>query len=238
MSTALTASTIADGIESALVSNDLSKLTAGQRVQYVHAYCRSVGLNPLTQPRKYITLSGKLTLYATKDCTDQLRALHEVSVIELSPQRLEDIYVVTCKVTNAKGRTDCATGAVPIATLKGEALANALMKCETKAKRRATLSICGLGLLDESEIDTIPAVTEPDVVTPPAKPSSHKLITAPQRKALIDAAHAHGWTDEQLKAYLAEWGWNSTKEIPEAVYDELIAALEKGRTVDEGTEGG
>ncbi len=27
------------------------------------------------------------------------------------------------------------------------------MKCETKAKRRATLSICGLGFLDETEIE-------------------------------------------------------------------------------------
>ena len=36
------------------------------------------------------------------------------------------------------------------------ALANAIMKTETKAKRRATLSICGLGFLDESEIETIP----------------------------------------------------------------------------------
>ena len=31
------------------------------------------------------------------------------------------------------------------------------MKAETKAKRRATLSLCGLGLLDESEVDSIPS---------------------------------------------------------------------------------
>ncbi len=31
-----------------------------------------------------------------------------------------------------------------------------MMKAETKAKRRATLAILGLGLLDESELDTIP----------------------------------------------------------------------------------
>jgi hypothetical protein len=40
--------------------------------------------------------------------------------------------------------------------LKGDALANALMKAETKSKRRVTLSICGLGMLDETEVDTIP----------------------------------------------------------------------------------
>ena len=33
-------------------------------------------------------------------------------------------------------------------TLNGEDLANAMMKCETKAKRRVTLSICGPGMLD------------------------------------------------------------------------------------------
>src|SRR6185312_3719783 len=30
------------------------------------------------------------------------------------------------------------------------------MKAETKAKRRVTLSICGLGMLDETEVDSIP----------------------------------------------------------------------------------
>jgi hypothetical protein len=40
--------------------------------------------------------------------------------------------------------------------LKGDALANALMRAETKAKRRVTLSLAGLGWLDETEIVTIP----------------------------------------------------------------------------------
>jgi hypothetical protein len=42
--------------------------------------------------------------------------------------------------------------------LKGDALANALMKAETKAKRRVTLSLAGLGWLDETEIASIPDV--------------------------------------------------------------------------------
>jgi hypothetical protein len=40
--------------------------------------------------------------------------------------------------------------------------ANAAMKCITKAKRRATLSVCGLGLLDETGIETIPAAVKHD----------------------------------------------------------------------------
>ena len=45
-----------------------------------------------------------------------------------------------------------------IGKLKGDVLCNAIMKAETKAKRRVTLSVCGLGFLDESEIETIPDV--------------------------------------------------------------------------------
>ena len=41
----------------------------------------------------------------------------------------------------------------------GESRANAIMKATTKAKRRVTLSICGLGgMPDESELDTMPGV--------------------------------------------------------------------------------
>src|SRR5439155_4115860 len=39
------------------------------------------------------------------------------------------------------------------------------MKAETKAKRRLTLSLCGLGMLDESEVEVPPtAVTATEVV--------------------------------------------------------------------------
>jgi hypothetical protein len=42
------------------------------------------------------------------------------------------------------------------------------MKATTKAKRRATLSICGLGWLDETEVETIPHARtgEPAPITP------------------------------------------------------------------------
>ena len=49
-------------------------------------------------------------------------------------------------------------GSVPFPpSLKGDFRANMKMKAVTKAKRRATLSICGLGWLDETEIEDIPA---------------------------------------------------------------------------------
>lgn len=143
-------------IERVLVGGDLSRLSPEQRVQYVQKVCASLGLNPLTRPFQYLKLSGKEVLYATRDCTEQLRKLHKVAITIVARERHEDIYVVTARATTPDGRTDESIGAVPIAGVKGESLANAFMKAETKAKRRVTLSVCGLGLLDESEVESIP----------------------------------------------------------------------------------
>lgn len=145
-----------EDVERVLILGDLAKLTPDQRVIYYRNLCDSVGLNPLTQPFQYLTLSGKLVLYARKDCTEQLRKIHGVSLRITSREVMDDVYVVTAEAADKIGRVDSATGAVPIGNLRGEAKANAFMKAETKAKRRVTLSICGLGMLDESEIDSIP----------------------------------------------------------------------------------
>src|SRR5690606_23351175 len=122
------------------------------------------GLNPMTKPFEYIRLNNRLTLYAKRDATDQLRKIHGVSV-EITGREMygDSIYVVTARARDSQGRTDEAIGAVSIAGLKGDALANALMKAETKAKRRVTLSICGLGWLDETEVSTVPDAEAVDV---------------------------------------------------------------------------
>jgi hypothetical protein len=136
--------------------NDLAKLTSEERAEYYNQVCSSLGLNPLTKPLDYINLSGKLTLYAKKDCTDQLRSIRNISITETTQLQMGDIFVVNVKASTPEGRTDADTGAVSTTNLRGEALANALMKAITKAKRRVTLSICGLGFLDETEVETIP----------------------------------------------------------------------------------
>ena len=147
----------ATAIEQVLISGDLAKLTPPQRVAYYNAVCKSLGLNPLTKPFDYISLNGKLTLYAKRDCTDQLRKIHGVSITKLERESVDGVYAVTAYATDKTGRTDTAIGAVAMDNLKGEARANALMKAETKAKRRVTLSVCGLGMTDETEVESIPA---------------------------------------------------------------------------------
>ncbi len=143
-------------IEQVVMQGDLAKLNSPQRVTYYNTVCESLGLNPYTRPFDYISLNGKLTLYAKKDATEQLRAVKNISITDLEGRMVEDLYIVRAKATMPNGRTDQSTGAVSIGNLKGEQKANAIMKAETKAKRRVTLSISGLGWVDESELETIP----------------------------------------------------------------------------------
>ncbi|HED6266015.1 TPA: hypothetical protein R5X17_000648 [Campylobacter jejuni] len=141
--------------ELALVKGDLSKLSDVERASYVKNLCESLSLNMLTKPFEYIVLNGKLTLYANKSATDQLRQIRKVSITKTEVAQVGDIYMVTAYAATPDGRTDCDTGALNIKNLSGDNLANAIMKAITKAKRRVTLSICGLGMLDESELETI-----------------------------------------------------------------------------------
>jgi hypothetical protein len=185
-------------IESVIIKGDLAKLSPAERANYYATVCKSLGLNPLTKPFDYITLNSKLVLYALRACTDQLRTIHGVSVIEMTDADREGVHIVTCKVSNKDGRTDVARGAVNISGLKGENLANAMMKAETKAKRRATLSICGLGFLDETEIEDIPATAK----TLPKK-DSREIYTKVQ--AEIDECESY----VQLK----QWGEDAKDRI-------------------------
>ena len=142
-------------IESVVIGGDLSRLTPAQRVSYYQAVCKSLGLNPLTKPFDYLVLKGKLTLYARKDAADQLRNINRVSIGKPDIRFEDDWIIVTVTASTPDGRTDSDVGAVNKKDMQGD-FGNALMKAVTKAKRRVTLSICGLGMLDETEVETIP----------------------------------------------------------------------------------
>jgi hypothetical protein len=207
-----TAGPLTANIEKVLLEGDLKPLTPQERLHYYNAICASLGLNPLTKPFAYIALNGKLQLYALKDCTEQLRKVHGVSITGVDPKQIGDLVVVVASASDRDGRVDSSTGAVNVKGLTGEALANAMMKCETKAKRRVTLSLCGLGMLDETEIATLkgqgiasepsdannwpdpqihaPAAADPNA-EPEIRPKSQKGATPPaQAQQAQDTAPA------------------------------------------------
>lgn len=143
------------------IKGDLTRLTPAERLEYYITVCSTVGLNPATRPLEFLELpdgkGGKKTvLYARKDCTDQLRDLKCVSISLQPPQYADGLCIVIAVATMPSGKQDMDMGITTIGELKADFRANAIMKAVTKAKRRVTLSICGLGMLDETEVETIP----------------------------------------------------------------------------------
>lgn len=227
-----TALTVENKIEQVLMKGDLAPLSSEERVQYHNAVCKSLKLNPLTQPFLFITLNKKLVMYATRACTEQLRKINKVSIQELQVGIEEGVYVVRAKAIDGEGRTDVSTGAAPIAGLQGENKANMMMKAETKAKRRVTLSLCGLGILDETEVADIPAsvkskavvvetVEDPEV----AEMKAHKVQILELRKTLIKK-----YGDEEInqlcKDTVPECNGKSLKEYTMSELQRLRYALE------------
>ncbi|HGQ6563042.1 TPA: hypothetical protein ACL01D_001852 [Campylobacter jejuni subsp. jejuni] len=205
--------------ELALVKGDLSKLSDVERASYVKNLCESLGLNMLTKPFEYIVLNGKLTLYANKSATDQLRQIRKVSITKTEVAQVGDIYMVTAYAATPDGRTDCDTGALNIKNLGGDNLANAIMKAITKAKRRVTLSICGLGMLDESELETIKEKRF-------LNPNEDLKVWGSDEKAIENKAKDLKVWGAQLRQFLSDNGLN-TQEQNNIIKEHSLFSSEK-----------
>ena len=137
----------------------LSCLSPTDKVAYYNYRCQQAGLDPAAKPFDLLNLQGKQILYANATCTQQLCSVHNLTTTVVSRERVEDAYTVVVKVTAPDGRSTENIGAVTLTGLKGDGYANALMKAHTKAVRRTVLAHCGLGMLDETEVTTIPGAT-------------------------------------------------------------------------------
>lgn len=209
-SNALSAVNGADILEQVIITGNLAQLKPKQRVEYYAKVCESVGLNPLTRPFDYITLNSKLTLYAKRDAADQLRKIHGISIEKPEIDIQDDLVVVTVNARDRSGRTDADVGAVPIANLKGEAKANAILKAITKAKRRVTLSLAGLGWLDETEVDSIPGARR----VAADYPTQH-ADAAPEAPARPLVRSEDGTTvDTDTGEIVEEAAWEGAEEAP------------------------
>jgi hypothetical protein len=184
-------------LEKLILTDDLSRLTPQERADYYLAVCERLGLDPLLKPLAFLRRdkvdertrqkSTEVILYALRGATEQLRQQRGITIDIVSRERLDNVYIVVARGTLPDGRRDEAIGASPLVSSEGKELsarsiANAIMGAETKAKRRVTLSLCGLGMLDESEADTMPEHVREDVVLdqrPPTQPVSAEPAPKP-----------------------------------------------------------
>ena len=182
-------------IEQVIINGDLKTLTPEQRVQYYKGVCESMGLNPLTQPLQYITLQGKLTLYAGRQAVAQLCGVHRISTTIVSQNMIDEATYCVVARANKEGQQADDIAFVDVGAKSGVDKANEMMKCVTKARRRAVLSLIGLGLLDESEVETIPGrqtvtVAQDGEITE----QPHKALRGAESDE-TDAVQSYGYCD-------------------------------------------
>ncbi len=182
----------AAAIEQAMTIGDISKMPPAVRVAYYLAACQSAGLNPLSRPFDVLkAMDGTMRLYANKDAAEQLRKRDRVSIRIISREHDTEnrVYTVVVQASTPDGRCDEAMAVVPTAQLSGQQLANAIMKSETKAKRRVTLSLCGLGfpMAEDESADRAVAF---DPVTGEIRgetPASALLSASRGKQGILDA---------------------------------------------------
>lgn len=158
----------------AAAGRDSRALSADHRVAALAALCRALRLNPLTNPIIYVTLNGKEVLYVTRQATDQIAARLGLRRETIEGPEVRDFAgtkLLYCKVRvtfpGPDGRSETST-----ATLPPTDLVNSIMKVETKAKRRGTLSIAGLGMLGEDDVEGMGVDAALDRTPPSSEPTA------------------------------------------------------------------
>jgi hypothetical protein len=227
-------------MEKIITTGDISGLSPAQRVEYYLYTCKAHGLDASQKPFDIIKFrDGKTVLYANKGCTEQLRDQRGISVTDTRITVEQDgTITATAIVQQRDGRTDSDVGVVWAKSLTGDALANAKMKAVTKAKRRATLSLCGMGMLDESETETIPnakpatinletgEIKDAGIVNAPVEKPIEKPMTVDNAKILFRSSISREMLEKRAIA-VAKNNFN-TDEMAElkAVYKEMVSHFE------------
>jgi len=126
-------------------------LNIDQQAEYKKWLCAKIGVSPTLQPIDLIPTKNGLRPYLNKGAAELIRDERKISITGLEVSEQNGMFVVSCKVRGQNGRIDCDMGAcLKNGTQKSPMNPNdSLMKAVTKAKRRATLSMCGLGVIIE-----------------------------------------------------------------------------------------
>jgi hypothetical protein len=194
--------TQSEAIEKALINGDLSGLSQRERLEFYQMRCSAAGLDPRSQPFQYLLLNGRLVLYATKNTSDQLISHRKISmrITKRGFDQLTGMYIVEVQATLPGGQIVEDLAAVPLSKgLSGEQTANMIMKAITKAKRRAVLSACGLGMLDETEIRDLAGaeiVSPMALERPPGEALEHPVNYEPKAQTISEV---RAWMQRALE---------------------------------------
>lgn len=123
--------------------------------------------------------------YASRQTTVELAAVRGVSTQQMKESIDAEVAIYTYRAIAPDGRFAEAVGACALVKKSGESLdptsrANKIMHAETKAKRRATLELCGLAYIDDTEATDIEGATVVDLSEDVVAPVATKEVAKPE----------------------------------------------------------
>jgi hypothetical protein len=239
-----------DAINSLVLKGDTSKLTDPEKIQYYNAVCKSLGLNPATRPFEFLNFQatedqvdnngkvikkgkeGKEVLYPNKNCAEQLRMQRGVSLSGAKFTFEADRAIVIAEVTakTRDGRQDTDFGIVDRTSGKDKwlSLGDAMMKATTKAKRRVTFSLLGLGFLDQlaeaAEEGNVEILSVEDMTL--SQLHGVEYMKPEDFNAIAEMAKAAGLSKQAFTNYLfSKYPGRTRGEIPAEDFDAICADL-------------
>jgi hypothetical protein len=150
-----------------VIQHDLSKLTPEEVAKYLADVSVFIGLDPGLNGLDTIWMKNEngpgqsLVVYARRGTAEILRNILRIEVQSLTNQMINGSIVFTAAGRKPDdngvvgGRNEIATGSKYITGLVGKALDDAIMTASTRALRRLTMQFTSLGILDESEVQSL-----------------------------------------------------------------------------------
>lgn len=226
---------------------DLEALTPEERLRYYKAVCAKLGLDPTTQPFFVLrTRDGQVRLYLNRGGAEALRRIHGVSIQIVRTTMggnpsAPTYYEVVVEAQTPDGRKEQALAVANLRGKRGNDLENAILTAETKAKRRATLSILALGslALDETEalsmvgarLGRIDPETGQLAFSYEGAEESQSIIRADQVRAIAEALARLGSQDKEVNRLIASLALGrevaSIRQLTEEEGEELLRLLKE-----------
>lgn len=127
------------------------------RVRFVSRLCEALNISPVLNPFRFIDMKGVTVLYADKRAASLIANANRIST-EITKELFDkekQILKIYVRATDPHGVYTDEFAAIHLGSNAGEVRANLEMKCLSKAKRRAILSLKDLSVPDEEELDFI-----------------------------------------------------------------------------------
>ena len=225
---------------------DLGALTPEERLRYYKAVCVKLGLDPTTQPFFVLrTRDGQVRLYLNRGGAEALRRIHGVSIQIVRTTMggnpsAPSYYEVVVEAQTPDGRKEQALAVANLRGKRGNDLENAILTAETKAKRRATLSILALGSLALDETEALSMVgarlgrIDPEtgqLAFSYEGAEESQSIRADQVRAIAEALARLGSQDKEVNRLIASLALGrevaSIRQLTEEEGEELLRLLKE-----------